>query len=73
MYFRENTPDIDDHSDSKGGLALKDMRPLNIEQAVDSKLSGSTMDIITERAVIFKGNLSYSINCNFKHYNNIIC
>lgn len=72
MYFRENTPDIDDHSDSKGGLALKDMRPLNIEQAVDSKLSGSTMDIITERAVIFKGNLSHSINCIFKHYNNII-
>lgn len=64
LYFRENTPDLDEHSDSKGGLALKDMRPLNIEQAIDSKLNGSTMDTITERAVIFKGDLSRLINCD---------
>ncbi|XP_077283026.1 transient receptor potential cation channel subfamily V iav isoform X2 [Arctopsyche grandis] len=54
--YRGNTPELDDHSDTKCGLALKDMRPLNIEQAIDSNFNGgSALDTITERAVIFQG------------------
>lgn len=58
MCHRGNTPELDDNSDTKCGLALKDMRPLNIEQAIDSNFNGgNALDTITERAVIFKGNI----------------
>jgi len=62
LKFRSiTTPEPDEASEVRR-LSLKDIRPLNIEQAMDSQIrnesrNGHIMDTITEKAVIFKGIL----------------